>query len=145
MNEHLGWDFYLSQLKKDTHGNGLLAKTRYFTSKHLLKTLYFSLFKWEHTNFFKNCWLNFYAIIFTHDKVLNMARISICKHYTEFWISQNMLWQCSEYMPGSKYARILTMAGFWISKRNTGFKLHHNVGGYVWTGHEYAWICLDLQ
>ena len=53
MNEHLGWDFYFSQLKKDTHGNGLLAKTRYFTSKHLLKTFYFSLFKRERTIFLK--------------------------------------------------------------------------------------------
>ena len=45
MNEHLDWDLYFSQLKKKLNrGIGLLSKIRYFTSKHLLKTLYFSLF-----------------------------------------------------------------------------------------------------
>ena len=45
MNEHLDWDLYFSQLKKKLNrGIGLLAKTIHFTPKHLLKTLYFSLF-----------------------------------------------------------------------------------------------------
>ena len=45
MNEHLDWDLYFSQPKKKINrGIGLLAKIRHFTSKHLWKTLYFSLF-----------------------------------------------------------------------------------------------------
>ena len=45
MNEHLDWDLYFSQLKKKLNrGTGLLSKIRDFTPKHLLKTLYFSLF-----------------------------------------------------------------------------------------------------
>ena len=45
MNEHLDWDLYFSQLKKKLNrGIGLLSKIRHFTPKHLLKTLYFSLF-----------------------------------------------------------------------------------------------------
>ena len=45
INEHLDWDLYFSQLKKKLNrGIGLLAKIRHFTPKHLLKTLYFSLF-----------------------------------------------------------------------------------------------------
>ena len=45
MNEHLDWDLYFSQLKnKPNRGIGLLSKIRHFSPKHLLKTLYFSLF-----------------------------------------------------------------------------------------------------
>ena len=45
MNEHLDWDLYFSQLKKKLNrGIGLLSKIRHFTPKHLLKTLYVSLF-----------------------------------------------------------------------------------------------------
>ena len=45
MNAHLDWDLYLSPLKKKLDcGSGLLAKIRYFTPKHLLKTLCFCLF-----------------------------------------------------------------------------------------------------
>ena len=45
MNEHLDLDLYFSQLKKKLNrGIGLLSKIRHFTPKHLLKTLYFSLF-----------------------------------------------------------------------------------------------------
>ena len=45
INEHLDWNLYFSQLKKKlNHRIGLLAKIRHFTPKHLLKTLYFSLF-----------------------------------------------------------------------------------------------------
>ena len=45
MNEHLNWKLYFGQLKKKLNwGTGLLAKIRHFTPKHLLKTLYFSLF-----------------------------------------------------------------------------------------------------
>ena len=45
MNGHLDWDLCFSQLKKKLNrGIGLLAKIRNFTPKHLLKTLYFSLF-----------------------------------------------------------------------------------------------------
>ena len=41
----LDWDLYFSQLKKKlSRGIGLLTKQRHFTPKHLLKTLYFSLF-----------------------------------------------------------------------------------------------------
>ena len=44
INEHFDWDLYFSQLKKKLNrGIGLLSKIRHFTSKHLLKTLYFSL------------------------------------------------------------------------------------------------------
>ena len=45
INEPLDWDIYFSQLKKKRNcGIGLLAKIKDFTLKHLLKTLYFSLF-----------------------------------------------------------------------------------------------------
>ena len=45
MNEHLDWDLYFSQLKKKLNREiGFLSKIRHFTAKHLLKTLYFSLF-----------------------------------------------------------------------------------------------------
>ena len=44
INEHLDWDLYFSQLKKKLKRIGLLGKIRHFTPKHLLKTLYFSLF-----------------------------------------------------------------------------------------------------
>ena len=45
MNEHIDWDLYFSQLKKKLNrGIGLLSKLRHFAPKHLLKTLYFSLF-----------------------------------------------------------------------------------------------------
>ena len=45
MNEHLDWDLYFSELKKKLNrGIGRLSKIRHFTPKHLLKTLYFSLF-----------------------------------------------------------------------------------------------------
>ena len=45
MNQHLKWDLYFSQLKKKLNCEvELLAKIRHFTPKHLLKTLYFSLF-----------------------------------------------------------------------------------------------------
>ena len=56
MNEHVNWDLYYSQLKKEViHGIGLLTKITHFTPKDLLKTLYFSLFKGEHMKFFKKC------------------------------------------------------------------------------------------
>ena len=45
INEHLDWDLHFTQLKKKLNRRtGLLAKIRHFTPKHLLKTLYFSLF-----------------------------------------------------------------------------------------------------
>ena len=40
-----------------------------------------------------------------------MAGVSICEHYMAFSIYQNMPWQSSEYIMGSKYARILNMTG----------------------------------
>ena len=43
-----------------------------------------------------------------------MAGLSMCERYTTFWICQNMPWQSSEYILGSKYVRILNIAGFWI-------------------------------
>ena len=48
-------------------------------------------------------------------------RYTICDRYTAFWISQNMSWQSSEYILGSKYARILNMAEFWICKSYAEF------------------------
>ena len=45
INEHLDWDLHFTQLKKKLNrGIGLLAKIRHFTPKHLLTTLYYSLF-----------------------------------------------------------------------------------------------------
>ena len=38
-----------------------------------------------------------------------MAGFSICERYTAFWICQNMPWQSSEYILGSKHARVLNM------------------------------------
>ena len=49
------------------------------------------------------------------DKILNFTGFSICERYTIFWICQNMPWQSSEYISGSKYVRVLNMAEFWIS------------------------------
>ena len=60
-------------------------------------------------------------------KVQNMAAFSICERYAAFWICQNMLCQSSEYILGSKCAKILNMARFWICK-----------------GAQYAWISLDM-
>ena len=80
---------------------------------------------------------------FEYDKVLNMAKFSTCERYTAF--CQNMPWQRSEYISGSKHARNLTMATLWISKRNTRFKICHNMAEYVSIRLEYAWIYLNLQ
>ena len=44
-----------------------------------------------------------------YGKVLNTAQVSICKHYTEFWMCYDMPWQISEYISDSKYDRILNM------------------------------------
>ena len=44
INKHPDWDLYFIQLKKLKRGIELVAKTIHFTPKHLLKTLYFSLF-----------------------------------------------------------------------------------------------------
>ena len=55
-----------------------------------------------------------------------------------------MLWQFCGYISVSKYARILTMTGFWISKRYIGFKICHNMSEYVWKGRKYAWICSEF-
>ena len=45
-------------------------------------------------------WLNKqdseYALGPKYAKILNMAEYSICEHYTEFWICQNMASQSSE-------------------------------------------------
>ena len=46
---------------------------------------------------------------------------------------------------GSKYARILNSAEFWICKSYTKFWISHNMVDYVLIGREYAWICLNLQ
>ena len=80
-----------------------------------------------------------------YSKILDMTGFSICKRYTTFWIYQNMAWQGSEYILGSKYARILNMAGFWICKSYTEFLICRNMAEYVWEGHQYEWICLNLQ
>ena len=57
-------------------------------------------------------------------KILNLAGLAICESYAAFWICQNMPWQISEYILGSKHARILgysrNMAEFWIYKSYTG-------------------------
>ena len=47
-----------------------------------------------------------------YGKVLNIAAFSICERYAASWIYQNMPWQSSEYILGSKNARILSMTGF---------------------------------
>ena len=47
-----------------------------------------------------------------YGKGLNMAGFSACERYTVFWICQNVPWQSSECISGSKYARIPNMAGF---------------------------------
>ena len=47
-----------------------------------------------------------------YGKVLNMVGFSACECYTAFKICQNMPWQSSEYISGSKYAKILNMTGF---------------------------------
>ena len=60
-----------------------------------------------------------------YGKVLNMAGFSICERYTAFWICQNM--QSSEYILGSKYARVLNIQ-----------ELHR-----VLNMPQYSWICLN--
>ena len=50
-----------------------------------------------------------------------------------------------EYISGSKYTMILNMAGFWICMSYAGFWICHNMAEYVWIGHKYAWLCLNLQ
>ena len=50
------------------------------------------------------------------------GRILTCKRYTAFWICQNMPWHSSDYILGSKYARILNIVGFWICKITQGSK-----------------------
>ena len=44
MNEHVYWNLSSQLKKKLNRGIELLAKIRHFTPKHLLNTLYFSLF-----------------------------------------------------------------------------------------------------
>ena len=57
ISEHLDWDLYFSQLKNKLNcGIGLLAKIRHFTSRHLLKTLYFSLFNLNLIYGCQICW-----------------------------------------------------------------------------------------
>ena len=51
-----------------------------------------------------------------------------------------MPWQCSGYISGSKNVRILTMVGFWITKRNPGFKICLNMAENDVIMHEYVWI-----
>ena len=67
------------------------------------------------------------------------------KRYTAFWVRQNMPWQSSEYISGSKYFRILNMAGFWICKSYTGFYICQSMAKYVWIGREYAPVYLNLR
>ena len=55
------------------------------------------------------------------------------------------IWQSSECILGSKYAKILNMVVFWICKSYTGFWLFYNMADYVLIGREYVWICLNLQ
>ena len=47
----------------------------------------------------------------------------------------------SEYISGSKYARILNMAGFWL------YKLHRvlNMPQYSWICLNRTWICLNMS
>ena len=61
-----------------------------------------------------------------YDRALNVRALQA------FWICQNMPWQSSEYILGSKYVRILNMAGCWIYKNYTGFLICCNVAEYVW-------------
>ena len=52
----------------------------------------------------------------------------------EFWMYL-AFWICQD----SEYSR------FWICKSYIEFQLCHNMTEYVWIGHEYAWIYLNLQ
>ena len=74
-------------------------------------------------------------------KILNMVGFSISKSYTVFWICQNMPWQSSEYILGSKcqdskYGRVLNMQ-----------ELHRvlNMAQYGWICLNRMWICLNMS
>ena len=55
-----------------------------------------------------------YASVPKYTKILNMAGVSISESYTAFWICQNMPWQSSWYILGSKFAKILNKTEFWV-------------------------------
>ena len=69
-----------------------------------------------------------------YTKLLNMAKFSISERYTAFWICQNMPWQSSEYVLGSKYGRVVNIQ-----------ELHRvlNVPQYGWIYLNRPWICLS--
>ena len=73
-----------------------------------------------------------------YGKVLNMAGFSICKHYAAFWIYQNMSWQSSEYILGSKYDfdRVLNMQELYRVL---------NMSQYGWIYLNKKWICLNMS
>ena len=54
-----------------------------------------------------------------------MVEFSICQRYTVLWICVNMPWQSSEYISGSKYAKILDMQDLHM------VLVCHNIAEYV--------------
>ena len=77
-------------------------------------------------------------------KILNIAKFSSCRVLNMQALhsvlnSHYMPWQRFEYISGSKYARILNMAGFWL-------ELHRilNMPQHGWICLTWTWICLNL-
>ena len=87
------------------------------------------------------------------------GRVLKCECYITCWIRQNIPWQSSEYILGSKYARSLNMAGFWIWQQHGLLntvdhvfsrpwqELHRvlNMLKYDWICLNRMWICLNMS
>ena len=82
-----------------------------------------------------------YALGQQYTKILNMARFSICEHYTAFWICQNMPWVLN--MPefwiwqGSVYARVTQGSKYAI--------IPLNMSEWDVSMLEYVWIFYNRQ
>ena len=79
LNEFLSWSTYYTLLKKKLNqAIGLLSKVRHFTSQHLLKTLYYSLFN-SHLIYGCQVWGQYQGTEFKKIETLQEKAIRIIK------------------------------------------------------------------
>ena len=77
---------------------------------------------------------------FKYFHVLNIPDLLIClgsKFLGLHWVNLfSYIWQCSEYVPGCSFGRVLDIPGFWIS--------HVSEYARVTQGFSYTWIQLNV-
>ena len=79
-----------------------------------------------------------------YGSVFNMRALHSALNMSEYTFTE----KSSENILGSKHTRILKIAGFWICKSYTVFKICHNMAEYVWVDVSmpgYVWIYNNRQ